>query len=50
MTLNYLTFLLLNVYGFGQLREGTLILVNRKSAEGHLKYSVGKGFSCSDRN
>lgn len=33
MTLNYLIFLLLNVYGFGQLREGTLILVNRKSAE-----------------
>lgn len=32
MTLNYLIFLL-NVYGFGQLREGTLILVNRKSAE-----------------
>lgn len=33
MTLNYLIFLLLNVYGLGKLRERTLILVNRKSAE-----------------
>lgn len=33
MTLNDFFFLLLNVYGFGKLRERTFILVNRKSAE-----------------